>query len=336
MMESILVETHLSALRDRVSALEALAAVDRLILAGAQLEPVVDELFDRMPGVMRCEYTCIALPSVDRPGLWDLHLESHGAGGTGRVLLPRQSGAEVHRPRLGPVPAALRRAGAELVQAWPVTLDTRVVAILGVGFRDAIPADPSLGDTLESFAQRLSLALARSEREERLYRQAHFDALTGLPNRLLFRDRLTDELQQVREGGLGGALLYLDLDDFKQVNDTLGHPAGDQMLAIVGQRLRGCVKEHDTVARLGGDEFTIILRALPEPGVAQHVAQRIIDTLAAPMRLGSQSRRLGVSIGIAVFPDDAQESDDLIRMADAAMYRAKQQDPIRIAWHRSP
>jgi diguanylate cyclase (GGDEF)-like protein len=323
MMESILVETHLSALRDRVSALEALAAVDRLILAGAQLEPVVDELLDRMPGVMRCEYTCIALPSVDRPGLWDLHLESHGAGGTGRVLLPRQSGAEVHRPRLGPVPAALRRAGAELVQAWPVTLDTRVVAILGVGFRDAIPA------------QRLSLALARSEREERLYRQAHFDALTGLPNRLLFRDRLTDELQQVREGGLGGALLYLDLDDFKQVNDTLGHPAGDQMLAIVGQRLRGCVKEHDTVARLGGDEFTVILRALPEPGAAQHVAQRIIDTLAAPMRLGSQSRRLGVSIGIAVFPDDAQEGDDLIRMADAAMYRAKQ-DPIRIAWHRSP
>ena len=80
MMEPILVETHLSALRDRVSALEALAAVDRLILAGAQLEPVVDELLDRMPGVMRCEYTCIALPTADRPGLWDLHLESHGVG----------------------------------------------------------------------------------------------------------------------------------------------------------------------------------------------------------------------------------------------------------------
>jgi diguanylate cyclase (GGDEF)-like protein len=326
-----LVEAHLIELRERLSALEALAAVDQLILAGADLEPVVDVLLEGMTSVMRCEQACIALPSSDAPGLWDLHLEVAGAA---RAVARRQAGADPGRPRLGPIPAALRKAGARVVRAWPVTLETRVVAIIGVGFRAAGTLDPTLDDTLDGFAQRLSLALARNEREERLYRQAHFDALTGLPNRLLFREHLAGELQRVREGAPGGALLYLDLDDFKQVNDTLGHAAGDQLLTLAGQRLRGCVKERDTVARLGGDEFTVILRALPEPAAAQHIAERIVGTLAAPMWVGGEPRRAGVSIGIAVFPDDARDGDELVSLADAAMYRAKQQGRDRIAWHR--
>ena len=333
--EPRLVEAHLIELRERLSALEALTAVDRLILAGTELEPVVDALLDRMARVMRCEQTCIAFPSDMAPGAWDLHLAQVGQGGIRREVLRGRTGADPGRPRLGPVPAALRHRGARVAQAWPVTLDTRVVAVLGVGFRDPVPMDPALGDTLDSFAQRLALALARDEREERLYRQAHFDPLTGLPNRLLFRDQLTDELQRVRDGAPGGALLYLDLDDFKQVNDTLGHDAGDRLLALSGQRLRGCVKEKDTVARLGGDEFTVILRALPDAGVAQSVAERIRDALAAPMWLGGGSRRVGVSIGIAVFPDDTLDGDELLRSADAAMYRAKQRTDGRIAWHRS-
>ena len=158
--------------------------------------------------------------------------------------------------------------------------------------------------------------------------------MTGLPNRLLFRDQLTGELQRVRDGAPGGALLYLDLDDFKQVNDTLGHEAGDRLLTLSGQRLRGAVKEKDTVARLGGDEFTVILRALPDAGVAQSVAERIRDALAAPMWLGGENRRVGVSIGISVFPDDTLDGDELLRSADAAMYRAKQRTDGRIAWHR--
>jgi diguanylate cyclase (GGDEF)-like protein len=306
-----LVEAHLIELRERLSALEALAAVDQLILAGADLEPVVDVLLEGMTSVMRCEQACIALPSSDAPGLWDLHLEVAGAA---RAVARRQAGADPGRPRLGPIPAALRKAGARVVRAWPVTLETRVVAIIGVGFRAAGTLDPTLDDTLDGFAQRLSLALARNEREERLYRQAHFDALTGLPNRLLFREHLAG--------------------DFKQVNDTLGHAAGDQLLTLAGQRLRGCVKERDTVARLGGDEFTVILRALPEPSAAQHIAERIVGTLAAPMWVGGEPRRAGVSIGIAVFPDDARDGDELVSLADAAMYRAKQQGRDRIAWHR--
>lgn len=330
-----MVEAHIIELRERLSALEALAAVDQLILSGAGLEPVVDVLLERMVRVTRCSQACIALPAAGAPGLWDLHRILPDAAGVRRDVLRRQSGIDPGRPRLGPVPAALRKAGARVAQACPVTLDTRVVAILGVGFCGNAPVDPALGDMLDSFAQRLSLAFAREEREERLFRQAHFDALTGLPNRTLFRDQLAGELQRVRAGAPGGALLYLDLDDFKQVNDSLGHPAGDQMLTLAGQRLRGCVKESDTVARLGGDEFTVILRALPQPATAEVIARRIFEVLSAPMWLGSERRRLGVSIGIAVFPEDTLDGDELVRLADAAMYRAKQDGRERIVPHRA-
>ena len=151
-----------------------------------------------------------------------------------------------------------------------------------------------------------------------MYRQAHYDALTGLPHRLLFRERFADELLRVRDGATGGALLYLDLDDFKLVNDTLGHEAGDQMLTVVGQRLRAAVKESDTVARIGGDEFTVVLRELPDAATAGKVAQRILEALAAPIWLGGEGRRLGVSVGIAAFPADGLDCDELLRRADAA------------------
>lgn len=319
-----MVEAHLIELRERLSALEALAAVDQLILAGAGLDPVVEALLDRMQPVMRCDLTCIALPSASAPGAWDLRLDARDGAAAERRTLTGLRGSDPSQPQCGPVPEALREQGARVLRAWPVLLESRRVAILGAGFRDAGDA-AALDEPLDSFAQRLSLAVARHEREERLYRQAHYDALTGLPNRLLFRERFADELLRVREGAPGGALLYLDLDDFKRVNDTLGHEAGDQMLTVVGQRLRAAVKESDTVARIGGDEFTVVLRELPDDATAGKVAQRILDALAAPIWLGGEARRLGVSVGIAAFPAEGLDCDGLLRRADAAMYRDKRQ-----------
>ena len=326
-----MVEAHLIELRERLSALEALAAVDQLILAGAGLEPVVEALLDRMQPVMRCDLTCIALPSAAAPGAWDLRIDARDRGAPTRRTLTGQRGFDPAQPQAGPVPGALLALGAKSLRSWPLMLESRRVAILGVGFDDAGAIDASFDDTLESFAQRLSLAVARHEREERLYRQAHYDALTGLPNRLLFRERLEVELQRVRDGAPGGALLYLDLDDFKRVNDTLGHAAGDQMLTIVGQRLRASVKETDTVARIGGDEFTVVLRELPDAASAATVARRILDALGAPIWLGGEGRQVGVSVGIAAFPADGLDCDGLLRHADAAMYRAKQQGRGRTA-----
>jgi diguanylate cyclase (GGDEF)-like protein/PAS domain S-box-containing protein len=162
--------------------------------------------------------------------------------------------------------------------------------------------------------------------EERIQRVAHHDSLTGLPNRLLFNDRLLQAISHARRDAGRIALLYLDLDRFKPVNDALGHAAGDELLQGVAARIRQLVRDSDTVARIGGDEFTVILPGIARREEAEAVAAKIIAALAAPFRLGGQrhSVDIGTSIGIAIYPADGQDADALINAADAAMYGAKQ------------
>ncbi len=162
--------------------------------------------------------------------------------------------------------------------------------------------------------------------EERIQRMAHHDALTGLPNRLLFNDRLTQAISLARRDSCQFALLYLDLDKFKPVNDSLGHAAGDELLKSVAARLRHEIRESDTVARVGGDEFAIILADIARSEDARTVAEKINATLSSPFQLGSEGKsvEIGASIGIAIYPTEGQDADELVKVADAAMYRAKQ------------
>ena len=125
----------------------------------------------------------------------------------------------------------LKEIGAEFFWVWPVNVSERVEAILAVGYREAPAADPHLARSGSQFAERLAVALSKSARDERLYRQAHYDPLTTLPNRILFRDRLAQEIANATAGLSRGALLYIDLDHFKRVNDSVGHSAGDQLLS---------------------------------------------------------------------------------------------------------
>lgn len=152
---------------------------------------------------------------------------------------------------------------------------------------------------------------------------AHHDALTGLPNRLLFHKRLEEALEQQRRQGDGVALLYLDLDYFKQVNDTLGHPAGDVLLREVAERLRGCLRDGDFAARLGGDEFAVLQCGAYQLGQAGDLAQRIIGKLGIPYNLDRDHAVIGVSVGITVATSDLCTADILLRSADLALYRAK-------------
>jgi len=167
----------------------------------------------------------------------------------------------------------------------------------------------------------------QKQAEERIQHVAHHDSLTGLPNRLLFNDRLGQAISLAKRDASQFALLYLDLDKFKPVNDTLGHDAGDQLLKSVAERIREQVRESDTVARVGGDEFTVILRDLSSRQDAAAVAEKIIAAVAMPFRLGSEAQavNIGTSIGVAVYPSDAQDHETLIKIADAAMYNAKTQ-----------
>ena len=163
----------------------------------------------------------------------------------------------------------------------------------------------------------------KKESEELIWQQANFDTLTGLPNRRMFYDRLEQEIKKSHRSGLPMALLLLDLDHFKEVNDTLGHAQGDLLLVEAARRITECVRESDTVARLGGDEFSVILSGAVDVNSVERSAQNIIERLAAPFQLLQDRAYVSASVGITLYPDDAQNIDSLIKNADQAMYLAK-------------
>ncbi|WP_229262069.1 putative bifunctional diguanylate cyclase/phosphodiesterase [Duganella guangzhouensis] len=167
---------------------------------------------------------------------------------------------------------------------------------------------------------------------ELIWQQANFDALTALPNRHMFQDRLSQEMKKARREGLLLALLFIDLDGFKQVNDTLGHEQGDLLLVEAARRIGACVRNSDTVARLGGDEFTVILSGLEQAPGVERIAQSMLALLNRPFALGMAQPSISASVGIALFPSDAASPEDLLRCADQAMYAAKQSGRNRYSY----
>lgn len=168
--------------------------------------------------------------------------------------------------------------------------------------------------------------------EEFIWRQANFDPLTQLPNRSMFHDRLLQEVKRAKRGNFMFALLFIDLDLFKEVNDTLGHHVGDLLLVDAAQRISVCVRKTDTVARLGGDEFTVILSELHDARSIERAAAKILERLAAPYTLGEEVVYVTGSIGITLYPLDASDPDGLIKNADQAMYVAKNLGRNRISY----
>ncbi len=168
--------------------------------------------------------------------------------------------------------------------------------------------------------------------EEMIWQQANFDALTGLPNRRMFQDRLEHEMKKSHRDGLPLALMFIDLDKFKEVNDTLGHDKGDILLVEAARRITGCVRESDTVARLGGDEFTVILSELTDTNSVERIAQAIIDAQVAPFQLGEERAFVSASIGITLYPDDATNLEMLMSNADQAMYASKSSGRNRFSY----
>ncbi|WP_160118267.1 putative bifunctional diguanylate cyclase/phosphodiesterase [Pannonibacter phragmitetus] len=164
----------------------------------------------------------------------------------------------------------------------------------------------------------------RQRQEQRIAHLAHHDALTGLANRILFREKAEEYVARSLATGQPTALLYLDLDQFKTVNDTLGHPVGDKLLVEVAARLRQAIGEEDLIARLGGDEFAIVLHGRRSPAQAAEMADRIIGAIGQSFDIGGQCIFVGVSIGIAISPQDGEDADTLLMHADMALYRAKQ------------
>ncbi len=186
------------------------------------------------------------------------------------------------------------------------------------------PAEDEL-DLIGKTCRLAAIAIEQRQLTDKLAYQAQHDSLTGLPNRVLFEDRLQQALAMARRQGWLVAVLFVDLDRFKQINDTLGHPVGDLLLQQVARRLENCIRRTDTLARMGGDEFTLLLTELRDQQYSLMVAQKLLDALKAPFHLDGYELFVTASVGISVYPRDGRDAATLQRNADSAMYRAKNQ-----------
>jgi diguanylate cyclase len=160
-----------------------------------------------------------------------------------------------------------------------------------------------------------------------LARSGQRDPLTGLPNRLLMMDRLDSAIAAARRQETRIGVLFIDLDDFKRINDTLGHAIGDEALKLAARRLQSAVRDSDTVSRHGGEEFLVLLPGISQAADAAAIARKLLAALAAPARAGDHRLQLSASVGITIYPEDAEDAQTLISRADAAMYRAKRRGP---------
>jgi diguanylate cyclase (GGDEF)-like protein len=329
--------TSLSLQRDW-RAFEVLGEVDRALLAASEIDRALDVVLPKFRELTRAQCVGVILLDPTAHAHGRLFMAALGAHElpvqrvtfeSGMIATVREAAEGLTIARIEDARhsflVSMRDSGAEFFWLWPVVDEERLAAVLIVGYQSEPERDAAVADYGAAFAERLRAALSNSARDERLYRQAHYDPLTQLPNRALFRDRLQQELGSATSGLSRGALMYVDLDHFKRVNDTLGHSAGDQLLSIVAHRLKACTKEGDTVARLGGDEFTVLLRNVGDAETARQIADRVIRSLALPANLGGRDYQMRASVGVTLFPDDGTELEDVIRQADLAMYRAKAQ-----------
>jgi len=217
------------------------------------------------------------------------------------------------------------RHGLQACWAAPIHSSTGdVLGLVATYYREHDTPDPHDLGLVEIACNLSRIVIERKQAEAQLDFLARYDSLTGLPNRLLFRDRLTHAIARADRYNQMLALMFIDLDRFKIINDTLGHDIGDLLLVKVAERIKACIREEDTAARLGGDEFTVILEQIIAPEDASSVAQKIIDELSLPFDLHDNESFITASIGISIYPTDITDMEGLLKNTDVAMYNAKE------------
>jgi diguanylate cyclase (GGDEF)-like protein len=333
-------------LKQQFSALETLAEIDRLLLRTPDLERILDALLPRVAAVLGCPCASVLLIDGDakeQSRVYDwfatrseklsvrrvaFNAEAFGAIQEQGPYLEMSAASAANIAFLAPLAAA----PIQTIRLHALRHDGQLSGYLCIGYADNEGSAGIPVISASDVADRLSLILANVERSEKLYQQAHFDALTGLPNRQLFCDRVNVALRSTVEANNIGALLYIDLDYFKRVNDTAGHAAGDALLRAVANRLTACTKEGDSVARLAGDEFAVLLPQLRDASVAGQVAERMLASLQEPVAINGREHHVAASIGITIFPADGRTIEELLKGSDIAMYRAKESGRGRVVF----
>jgi len=327
-------------LENQFTMLRTLAELDRMVLTAQGTEEIIAVLLERMPELSDCD--AIAVLQIAHTRIVKAHWRCRDPD---TQSSPPDFGATVQATDL----QALQQCGDHLsiddperhgftrpffaigmtrVACLPVNRQAGTGSVICLGYARAEAATDTVISRARSLADRAAVALSNAEWEEKLYHQAHYDALTELPNRQLFISRLDEALAQAQRQDTCVGLLFIDVDRFKTLNDSLGHHAGDQYLVQAARRMIDCIGAECTLARLGGDEFTVIVPVPSTPQAAmeatQDIAERLRKCLIAPVVVNDQRVALSASIGVAIYPTDATSRLELIRCADQAMYHSKE------------
>jgi len=228
---------------------------------------------------------------------------------------------------------AARKAGLHTAIAFPVMIGEEFYGVMEFFAQEVRPADPDLLDFTRQLGSQIGQFIARKQAEHDLRFVATHDPLTALPNRTMFGERLSQALAQARRYNRRVALLFVDLDGFKSVNDSYGHDVGDALLKEIAVRLRVSLREGDVIGRMGGDEFVVLIEEFYDLERLAMIAQKILDTVARPVTVRGHECQVTSSIGISAYPQDGRDSQALLKSADSAMYRAKEQGKNRYAFH---
>ncbi len=322
-------------LEGQILTLRAMSGIDRMILGGTNFEEVSEDVVGHLASLTKCEVAAVIACDPDSPNMGTM-ISSH-SGDTcchERIVLPVDVGHRWCQPRQvslhdadltdAPYANRFRSYGQNYVVIIPVVLSDELKGVLLLGYTAQHNMTQGGTQRCIDLAGRFAVALASVKRGEALYRQAHFDDLTNLPNRQLLKDRLEQHLASARVNKHSGALLFLDLDHFKEINDVYGHSVGDVVLTQASERIISEVRGRDTVARLGGDEFVVVLPDVRNDSIVVATAKRLLKKMSEGFTVQTTEHYVSVSIGIVMFPDDGATVETLLKNADAAMYRAKE------------
>ncbi len=310
-------ERLLETVRQRERLLETLLAIQRDIAHRVPLQLVLDAVTEGASGMLDGAFVALVLLDPEGDGRPSIpSVSGHRAGAETDDVVLRTAAAAIETDELVAVPDS----GEVTLIAAPVHASGRIIGSLVSSAADRLGPEDWRQDLLGAFAEQVSLALNDASTLAAI-REASYDSLTGLANRSLFLDRLQQSLSGPGEHEV--SVLFIDLDRFKAVNDTLGHGVGDELLAEVARRLRDCIRGSDTVARLGGDEFAVLMEGTKGPAPALRAAERIGSALTQPVQLGGRDIFASASVGVAHGNAAQHESGELLRQADLAMYQAK-------------